>query len=178
MNYFTQSRGFKLVTILLLILNLAILVTVVFRVTPLYRPEKSVHEKKVSPPHFLQEKLQLTPEQVAEFEELRTEFDSIRKKIRKEMAEQRDLIVSELTKENPDTTYLSELTYIYGQLHSQMKMETIDHLLSLKEICSPEQQEELYLMFKDMIKKEGRHWKGKHRKHHRSEKDNPPDIKQ
>ena len=165
MNYFTQNRGFKLVTIILLALNLAVLITVIYRISPIYKPLSCIQKKQASPREFLIQELNLTPDQANKFDKLRIDFAETRKDIKSNMNKQRELILEELTKSNPDTAYLQNLAAQYGEFHAKLKLATIKHLLAFKKICTPEQEQKLYFMFNDMLSKDTKSKQEHHRMH-------------
>jgi hypothetical protein len=59
-------------------------------------------------------------------------------------------ILEELKKSNYDSLKLVSYSNEIGSLHSRLKMNTIDFYLSLKRVCSPSQQDSLYVIFREM----------------------------
>ena len=50
-----------------------------------------------------------------------------------------------------DELILSNLAKEVGDLHTELKMITIDFFLGIKKICNPEQSEELLVLFQNLI---------------------------
>ncbi len=75
-------------------------------------------------------------------------------------------LLEQLSQEAVDTSMVSILTEEIGQLHAQLKKVSADHYLSLKNICTPEQQT-LLLEFYDRMIPQGpdRKGKGRNRRH-------------
>jgi Spy/CpxP family protein refolding chaperone len=63
-------------------------------------------------------------------------------------------MMNEFTSESPDTAKLYKLTMDIGNLHAKMRRLSIDHFMSVKKICTPEQKTKLLELFRNMMKME------------------------
>ena len=87
-----------------------------------------------------------------------------------ELQNQRQRLVMELAKDVPDTLKLDEIAHDIGNLHYELKKETIKHALEMKSICTPKQKKELFLILNDITNDRGGHFphgRGMHEGHFR-----------
>lgn len=96
---------------------------------------------------FFREQLNLGPEQVEVFRELSRDFNRIAWQINHQLERIRIEMVNEMGKDNPDEARLKELSKNIGDLHTQLKDETINYYLSMKEACTEEQKARLNEIF-------------------------------
>lgn len=102
---------------------------------------------------FFKEQLNLNLEQVNTFRELNRSFNQVAWKITHHLEDLRANMVRELGKENPSEKTLDSISKQIGELHTQLKKETIDYYLKMKAECNKEQQEKLNEIFISMLKK-------------------------
>ncbi|GAO28299.1 periplasmic heavy metal sensor [Geofilum rubicundum] len=69
-------------------------------------------------------------------------------------------IVQALSQTDPDIEQLSKYAHESGRLQERIKRLTIHHFLDLRELCTPEQQEKLTVMFSQMHQGFGQHQRG------------------
>ena len=75
-------------------------------------------------------------------------------------------LVNEVMKSEPDTLKLHGLCNEIGNLHARMKLETMHHLLDIKYIATPEQNEKLKYFYQEMLSRgEGSQSAGKGNRH-------------
>jgi len=87
-------------------------------------------------------------------------------------------IAKEISSKKPDTLKLYKLADEWGNLHSQLKKQTIRHFLQLKSYCNPAQQEKLSVFFNDILMcDEPMHGRGM-KFRHGSEKNISPEMPQ
>jgi Spy/CpxP family protein refolding chaperone len=103
---------------------------------------------------WFRDELQLTPEQRKEFSRFNPVFRQKLRTINIGLSEEREKILDELTKETSDTVLLNNLSDSIGQLHSELKKVTYAYFLEFKRICTPEQEEKLHSIFKNMFEVE------------------------
>ena len=72
------------------------------------------------------------------------------------MCETNVQMIEELGKENSDPQVLDSLARKIGTLNTSLRRHTGDYFLHLKEICTPEQQQKLTAIFKQMMQLEER----------------------
>ncbi|MGM0531374.1 MAG: periplasmic heavy metal sensor [Bacteroidota bacterium] len=104
--------------------------------------------------YFIKRRLQLDQEQFRKFRKLHKENMESMKGIAKELGQKRDTLMKELAGEDPDSTKMNRLAREIGALHTQLKKNTIDHFTTMKNLCGPEQREELNKMIMEMSQHE------------------------
>ena len=72
-------------------------------------------------------------------------------------------IMAELSKLHPDRTILNRYVSETGKLKAETRQLTIDHFLTLKSICNPEQAEKLNALFLEMERGQGFRGRGQGR---------------
>ncbi|NVO10108.1 MAG: periplasmic heavy metal sensor [Bacteroidales bacterium] len=147
MNFFSKTKFLVAVIIVQSAIILAIVGTMgyhFFRFEQEFRERPRENNQMAK---YVAKQLQLTPEQISE-------FDSLRDKFRREsdnlIRESRDVskdIMDEITSEKPDISKLKELATKFGKLQEEQKHVMIDHLLELKGKCNTSQQ----MNFKKLI---------------------------
>ncbi len=151
MNYFTRKRIIIFGVILLIIINITAIGTMIYfhkaddKPAILTPKEEEIFE---GINHFLKRKLHLDDDQYNKIVELRRENFSMTKSIMQELDKKRDEMLDEFVKEDPSRKKLDKIAGDIGDLHYRLKMETIDHFLQMKKLCTPEQQEHLNHIFK------------------------------
>jgi len=111
------------------------------------------------------EKMGFTPEQNMQLKELRNEFREASSGIFKNLSENQQQIFEELDQENPDQEKLDRLAIETGQLHAQLRKETIQHMLAIKAVTTPGQYEKMAEMIQQWIfpPRFGHQQQGQHR---------------
>ncbi|MCA1759030.1 MAG: periplasmic heavy metal sensor [Bacteroidales bacterium] len=100
---------------------------------------------------FFREQLNLQPQQMETFRELNRGFNRTAWQINYQLESLRIEMVKELGRENPNKQKLESISQEIGELHTQLKNETIDYYLAMKEICNPEQQTRLNEIFLSVL---------------------------
>ena len=108
----------------------------------------------VGPGRFLREKLNLSQEQHEQFRELRRNFHVRANELTYEMQIKRNEMITELAKENPDLQILKQIARDIGDMHTELKELTMDYYLGMKEVCTPEQEEQLFRIFEVLINRD------------------------
>lgn len=102
---------------------------------------------------FFREQLGLRFDQMDTFRELNRNFNKTAWGITHQLEDLRANMVRELGKEKPSEKTLDSFAKHIGQLHTQLKKETIDYYLKMKAECNEEQQKKLNEIFVSMLKK-------------------------
>jgi hypothetical protein len=113
---------------------------------------------------MLHDELGLTAEQDKKFEETHKDFKNVAHGIFDKLEAKRILMIEELSKPKPDTVLLFKLSEDIGNLHGQLKAETVRHLLRLRAICNNKQLQKFNSFNKELIGPEGPPRKMEHRK--------------
>jgi Asp-tRNA(Asn)/Glu-tRNA(Gln) amidotransferase B subunit len=101
---------------------------------------------------FFKEQLNLHPDQMDIFRELNRYFNRTARGITIELETLRIEMVSELGKKKSDGETLDSIAKNIGRLHSELKNETINYYLQMKEVCTEEQQGKLNAIFMAMLR--------------------------
>lgn len=157
MNYFERTRLYLFVIIILVIFNIATIVAIIYHLRAEHRGMRPDREESRDRGKHLADKIGFDKIQAVQFDTLRAEFGRKAKAIMGNIQEKKLEILSEFTSENPDTTKLYQITREIGNLHGEMRRLSIDHFMSVKKICNPEQKTKLLDLFRDMMKMEGGH---------------------
>lgn len=102
---------------------------------------------------FFREHLDLEPQQVGIFRELNRDFNRTAWQINHQLEGLRIEMVQEMGDDHPDKNKLESISREIGELHTQLKNETIDYYLDMKEACTETQQEKLNELFISVLKK-------------------------
>jgi len=105
--------------------------------------------------YYIKRRLQLDQEQFDKFQVLHRENMRSMKEVAGELGQKRDSLMKELTRKDPDSSKMYRLAREIGNLHTLLKENTIDHFTKMKDICRPDQKDELNKMIMEMSR--GRH---------------------
>ncbi len=158
MNYFLKLRFTTWTVIILSIILLAVVGTMLFFTLSNKSKEQSKEEASRHEGQFgqmLRKELGLSSEQEKSFKEFRAEFEQITKPVFDSLAKKRIAMVKELSKSKPDTAILYRLADEIGFLHAQLKRRTVDNILKMKSICTPEQLKKFDSLNQRLIGPEG-----------------------
>ncbi len=147
MNFFTKTKFLIAIIIILSAIILSIFGTMGLHKYKMERRER-VESQEHQPGRYIAKQLQLTPEQIKEFDSLREKFHSELEIMMKESKDVSKEIMDEIMSEKSDTVKLKILAEKYGKQQEQQKQITINHLLKIKEKCSISQQ----VYFKKLLK--------------------------
>lgn len=100
---------------------------------------------------FFRDQLNLSPEQVDVFRTLNRSFNRKAWKIQHQLAALRMEMVNEMGLKEADKQELDEIAIRIGNLHEELKKETIAYYLAMKEACTTEQQEKLHQLFLSIL---------------------------
>ncbi|MEX2088219.1 MAG: periplasmic heavy metal sensor [Bacteroidota bacterium] len=92
----------------------------------------------------MKSELSLSPEQIASLQEYRTLFHAELDSLSAQLAAVRTQLLKELWQEEPERARISQIVDQIGVLQSSAQRKVIDHLLSVKGILTPEQQQKFY----------------------------------
>jgi len=171
MDRLTKNRVFSWIIIILLIVNISALSTIIYhgffhknRTFRVIEPQEGFGGR------FLKDELNLSSAQREEFKTSRTYFFQHTRPLFDSLMKKRIDIANEISSKKPDTLKLYKLADEWGNLHSQLKKQTIRHFLQMKSYCNPAQQEKLSGFFNDILMcDEPMHGRGM-KFHHGSEK--------
>jgi len=84
--------------------------------------------------------LDLSPEQEAQFQQLRSEFHGFRDTCHQRMTELREELVTELLSDSPNQERIDGLLGQMGTQQAQLQRRVVQHLLAEKAVLRPEQR--------------------------------------
>lgn len=99
---------------------------------------------------LVRERLELDEQQFSQYQELMKKNREEQRNIAMVLAEKRNQMMEELAKDEPNQQKLDDLAREIGDLHTELKRNTIDHFNQFRSICRPEQRKALNQMILDM----------------------------
>ena len=102
---------------------------------------------------FFREQLNLGQDQIDTFRELNRNYNKTAWRVTHQLEVLRAEMVREMGKETPREKTLESISEQIGKLHTNLKKETIDYYMQMKEVCNEEQQIKLNEIFMSMLKK-------------------------
>jgi len=102
---------------------------------------------------FFREQLNLGQDQMDIFRELNRNYNRTAWRVTHQLEALRVEMIRELGKENPREKTLDSISEQIGELHANLKKETIDYYMQMKKVCNEEQQIKLNEIFMSMLKK-------------------------
>lgn len=157
MNKQTKKTLLILLIIVLVVINISALVTIIFSKNSVSPPEKPFENQMIEEVesrgmyHFIRDELKLSDEQFDQFRVIHKTNMIKSRKIAIELSGKRREMMTEIAKENPNQEKLDGIAKEIGELHYQLKLNTINHFLELKEICNEEQQESIQRLFMKLL---------------------------
>ena len=158
MDYFIKKRFSFWLVLFLLIVNIAAFSTILFHIYSDQSTSLSTNEN-TSPGKIITGELGLNKDQKDLFQSINNSYYEKSQAILDQLTEKRSEMLAELGEEISDTTILQTIAKEIGELHTDLKLLTIQNFLELKKICTPGQQQQLSKMYNDMLECEG-HFKG------------------
>ena len=151
MNYFGKRNGLLWVIIVLLIIILSAVGTMFFKMHHGMGNGSGLRPEMFRDENFMKDKLELNDEQIKQFKEINSEHNDGRTFMIEKMRNERQMIDSQLTSDNPDTAKLNTMINEMTQLQAKMIKVHVKSYLEIKKICNPEQQKKLAILFKQMM---------------------------
>lgn len=156
-----MKKWYIWVALILIVINLSALITMLinskhekaYETLSKESSEESALSMKYSGRWFRDE-LELTGEQMKEFQRFNPSFRQKVRNINSELGEKKKLMLDEMNTEKSDTARLNMLSDSIGMLHAELKKITYTYYLEFKRISTPEQQEKLKEIFSRMFEGE------------------------
>ena len=158
MDYFIKKRFSFWLVLFLLIVNVAAISTILYRIYSDNSSSASASGNSEAGKMITSE-LGLNATQKDLFSGINNNYNEESQKILDQLTDKRSEMLAELSEGNPDTSILHTIAKDIGELHTTLKLLTIQNFLELKKICTEDQQQQLSKMFNDMLECEG-HFKG------------------
>ena len=146
------------IIVILVATNLAMGISYIYYNQQDRMPDEQAEEAAIEIPaqqraRFFREQLNLSREQMNSFRELNRDFNQTAWSITHELQTLRLEMVRELGAENPNLEKLDSISSEIGLLHEDLKNETIDYYLAMREVCDENQQQKLNEIFLAMLQK-------------------------
>ncbi|MDY0201436.1 MAG: periplasmic heavy metal sensor [Tenuifilaceae bacterium] len=150
MNATTKNRLIIGTLVLSVAINLAIVGTMWF-----YKPkpapnaplQSEIRRTRANHSQMIANNLKFSAEQEELFEKMRADYAEQTRNIKIALKDHYSLIMSELRSNEPQRELLDSLAHEIGRLHIEQQQATITHFITLREVCSPEQYDQLLRMF-------------------------------
>jgi hypothetical protein len=157
-TFFSKYKIVFWAVIVLLILNVSVLGTMMFRYYSQQRLVKRHMELPVQrhkPSSFLRKELDLGDEQFLGFQEARAEHQQYAYEIHSQLRNLRSAYIDELMQEIPDTVLLGTMRDSIGLLHAGLMKSTGDYYGRIRKLCTDKQADRLNAFFKEAMMNEG-----------------------
>lgn len=150
MNYFQRSNIIIWTLAALLIITLSALGTMVFH--RYFSGDTKRSERPCGPRcAFLTEELDLSESQEQRIEAIRNGFRAEGRVIADSLQLIRSGLVTELSREDPDTLHLNQLALQIGHLQALLTQKNSAHYLDIKKELTPEQREKLSSIYYELM---------------------------
>lgn len=103
---------------------------------------------------FFRDELNLDAGQIDQFRDINRNFNRTARGIEMNLAQLREDLITELGTQKPDSTRLNRMAKEVGNNHRELKQVTTTFYLSMKKICTVEQQAKLHEIFQSMLNKD------------------------
>ncbi len=100
---------------------------------------------------FFRQEMGFNSQQMDVFRELNQSFRPASMEITFRIDSLKEVMYNQLVQVKSDSVQLQQLSDEIGVLHSQLKKETVHFYIRLKEICNPDQQQQLAEVFKPLF---------------------------
>ncbi len=159
MNSETKYKVLKWLVVLLFAINISTVLSLYFHTRQNERPLgdatlQRIDEQADKGARQFREILGLDEIQVVKFREINREYNRAANRITRDLEILRIQMVDELGQPETDSVKIREVNRKFGLLHENLKNLTADYYLEMKVICNEEQKQQLYLMFRSMLKQD------------------------
>ena len=155
MDYFTNKKFVTWTIIILVALNVFTLSTI--WLTKLFKQDPHPHafqeERRPLVDNFIERELNFSDDQIRKFEESRKKHAIQSKTLHDEVFIKKEILINELFNSEVDSLMILKLSEEIGMMQTELEMQNNSHILELKSICNPEQQEKLKFLFNEMLEK-------------------------
>jgi len=158
MDYFIKKRFSFWLVLFLLVVNITTITTILYHI---YSDKTAASTATVNKDagKIITTELALNTQQKNLFSSINNAYNEKSNPILDQLTDKRSEMLAELGEANPDTAILKTIAKEIGELHTTLKLLTIEYFLELKKICTEDQQQRLSEMYNDLLQSEG-HFKG------------------
>lgn len=159
MESITKRKILIVAIIVLFAINISALATIIFNN---YQVKKRFEQNELvrkdaqtrGMNYFLKDELNLSNEQFESFKAINDKYFKKSQDIAFKLHNNRILLLEEVAKLNPNMDILDQSAKEIGELHYELKLNTIQHFMELKELCNDEQQKYLQGFFMKIIEEQ------------------------
>jgi hypothetical protein len=156
MNFFTKTKFLIAVIIVLSATIIAIFGTMGYHYFRFERESNDRPRENKQMAKYVAKQLQLSPEQVIQFDSLREKFHGESVALTRDSRKVSIEIMEEIMSEKPDISKLKLLAEKFGKMQENQKQLMIDHLLEVRSKCNPSQQVHFRKLIRQMENHEQR----------------------
>jgi len=152
MDYFSKNKISLWIIVILVLLNLFTLSTIWYNQfhNPVRHPREDVRNRRHGA-KVLEQNLNLTAEQSKIFEDIRQRHFARMKPLHREIFSIRQELMDEVSKTEPDTARIRELTRLIGEKETERERSIIQHFRELRSVCTPEQREKFEILLRKLM---------------------------
>jgi hypothetical protein len=153
MDEIRKSRVINRILAVLLVISISALITVLYKNkneagrVPSGSKEKSCSSSAA----FLGKELGLTESQESSLENICGICRGSSQCMKRELQTRKSELLSELSKENSDTSVLNRMAADFGETQSAVMKMTIRQYLEIKKVCNQEQRKKLFLLYSELF---------------------------
>jgi Spy/CpxP family protein refolding chaperone len=149
-----SKKVFIFLLVILTVVNLAATTTILYERWSKEPPKPPGEWRGDMPPHPMRQRLDLTQEQIAQIEESRKAYwENVGPSIR-QYREMHRTMMDELMSDNPDMNMIDSMVVQLGSMQTQIKRETIQHLMKDRQIFNQEQRRIMMRSFMEHMDRE------------------------
>ncbi len=109
---------------------------------------------------FMEKEIGFDEAQMQEFEYLRREFRTQMKPLQQHLRNLNGMLIQEATSEKPDTLECNRISREIGDVHTEIKLVTYQHMMQVANIATNEQMKKLDAFYQQMFNHDGdQRWK-------------------
>jgi Spy/CpxP family protein refolding chaperone len=148
MNFFNRTKITFWVMIVLIVINIAALISYFYFSRPAC--ETPGCENRNGSENALQTALGLTAEQSAKVATINETYQQTAGPVSAAIKENRGAILTEMEKENPDSAAINTLIRNLSELQIKLQQENIRQYMELKKVCNSEQAQKLSAFYREL----------------------------
>jgi len=156
-----STKLWKWMVALLAILNLTLLIALFngrhhMEKHAMHMPPEGMHHPPGKPSEFLIHELQLTPEQIKQFDALKDQHSETIRHLMEEGHDLRDNFFDLLKQDSIDTKSVEEKAALIATNQQKIETATFEHFKKVRQICTPGQKQKFDHIINEVLKQMAR----------------------